>query len=125
VIGNLDSVTLVNQAMAGGGFTYDVIADLSERTAEGLRVIGMCLLITGLAAFPSGRRRGMVPMELAVLIITFIDRSLSTYAPEWMGPYRSTVGADLMIGAGLLLLAWRFWGNKLVALVPRPRRAAA
>ncbi len=123
---NATSIVLVQRALEGG-WTPGIIHSLIERSGEGLRVIGMSLLMAGIAAFPrSSRRRGRIPLEFAVLVIAFTDRGLSAYSPEWLGILRPATGGLTMIAAGLFIITWRLWGY----LIPLPRlrlpvRAAA
>lgn len=97
-----DSITLVRTAMATG-WTSDIVRRLADRNAEGLRVIGICLLVLAMSAFPSGRRAKVgVPLEAFVLLIAFGERGISTYSP--MG---SATGALAMIVIGTAVLLWR------------------
>jgi lipopolysaccharide export system permease protein len=114
---NATSLVLVQRAIEGG-WTPAIVRALVERSGEGLRVIGMCLLMAGIAAFPGGaRRRGRIPLEFAVLVIAFTDRGLSTYAPSWLGVLQPATGGLAMISVGTLLILWRLWGY----LIPLPR----
>jgi lipopolysaccharide export system permease protein len=116
---NATSWVLVQRALAEG-WSDKIIRTLVERSGEGLRVIGMCLLIIGIAGFPSGRRRRFaIPLEFAVLVIAFADRGLTTYAPEWMGLARPAAGALGMIAVGILLVGYRLWSPHL--RLPRGR----
>lgn len=76
--GGRTSISLVNDAMATGDWT-EATRLLIERTADGLRVIGMCALIAALAMFPgTGRRRFTIPLELVALVLAFIERGVSS-----------------------------------------------
>ena len=71
---------------------------LGNRAAEGLRVIGMCMVVLALSGFPSGRRsRFSVPMEAMVLLIAFGERGLSAYSP--LGP--ATGALVMIVGGGI------------------------
>lgn len=96
-----DSVTLVREAMASGQWSGDILAVLANRMAEGLRVVGMAMVMLAVLGFPSGRRaRVPVPMEAGVLLIAFGERGLSAYSP--LG---TATGALVMIVlAGIALL---------------------
>lgn len=99
-----DSITLVNEAMASGTWSQPVLVLLANRMAEGLRVIGMAMVMLAILGFPSGRRtRFNVPMEAVVLLIAFGERGISAYSP-----IGTATGALLLIiagGAALLVRA--------------------
>jgi lipopolysaccharide export system permease protein len=96
-----DSVTLVAEAMASGQWSQELLVLLGNRAAEGLRVIGMAMMILAIMGFPSGSRaRIPVPMEAGVLLIAFGERGISAYSP--LG---TATGALAMIAiAGIALL---------------------
>ncbi len=100
-----DSLTLIRAAMDSGVWSPELVTALGNRAAEGLRVIGICMLVLAMAGFPSGRRpRFNLPLEAVVLLIAFSERGLSAYSPG--GPW---IGALAMIAAGggaLLMLSW-------------------
>ncbi|MGV8855059.1 MAG: LptF/LptG family permease [Devosia sp.] len=99
-----DSLSLIQQAMASGEWSPELRRVLGDRGAEGLRVIGICLLVLAMSGFPSGRRaRFDVPLEAVVLLITFGERGLSAYSP-W-GPATGAMGMIIIGGGALLLLA--------------------
>ena len=103
-----DSLTLVTDALASGVWAPRVLETLGNRGAEGLRVVGICLLVLAMTGFPSGRRaRFNIPFEAVVLLLAFSERGLSAYSP--LGP---ATGALIMILAGGVALA--------VKLRPRP-----
>jgi lipopolysaccharide export system permease protein len=104
-----DSATLIGEALTSGTWSNSLTTILTNRAAEGLRMIGICMVVLAISGFPSGRRsRFNVPLEAVVLLITFGERGLSAYSP--LGP---STGALIMIVAGGLAL--------IVKL--RPRRA--
>jgi lipopolysaccharide export system permease protein len=122
---NATSLVLVQRALETG-WTDQIIAELAQRSAEGLRVIGMCLLILAVAGFPSGQRRGSrLPIEFVVLIIAFSDRGFSTYASSFLGPMRPAGGALGMILVGTLIIMFRMWGHLLTAPTRLLRRQPA
>ncbi|WDR05602.1 LptF/LptG family permease [Devosia rhodophyticola] len=95
-----DSLTIIQDAMNSPSWSPKVIDTLTSRFAEGLRVLGICVLVVGISGFPSGRRAGFViPMEAAVLAMGFAERGVSTYSPT--GP---TSGAMIMIVLGMTLI---------------------
>jgi lipopolysaccharide export system permease protein len=109
-----DSWTLVRDTMASGAWTNRITLTLANRAAEGLRVIGICILVLAISGFPSGRRsRFALPMEAVVLLLAFGERGLSAYSP--LG---TATGALVMIGAGLAVLAVRAWPRRIPAAVP-------
>lgn len=88
-----DSLTLVSEAMQRGDWNHELLILLANRMAEGLRVVGMAMMVLAIAGFPSGKRtRFNVPMEAVVLLIAFGERGLSAYSP--LG---TATGALLMI----------------------------
>ena len=109
--------------LLSGDWNDTIAKTLWRRTAEGIRVIAMCLFVAGLAAFPTGARRGFVlPIEIAVLGAAFIERAISSYLPV-PGLFGLASGSVALMLAGVFLLA-----RQLKLLRPggrRPRRAAA
>lgn len=97
-----DSVTLVIEAMSSGAWSQSLVTELADRMAEGLRVIGMAMMVLAIMGFPSGRRtRFNMPMEAVVLLIAFGERGLSAYSP-----IGTATGALIMVVvAGLVLTA--------------------
>lgn len=105
-----DSVSLITNALSSGNWPADMVNLLSVRFSEGLRVLGLCMVVLAISGFPSGKRsRLMIPMEAMVLLLAFGERGMSAYSP--MGP---ATGAVLMIIAGGVTLFIR----------ARPRRVA-
>lgn len=109
-----DTITLVREAMASGDWNHDVVMLISNRMAEGLRVIGIAMMVLAMLGFPSGRRtRFNVPMEAVVMLIAFGERGISAYSPWGTG-----TGALLLIvvaGAALLI---RVWPRRVPEAVP-------
>ncbi len=105
-LGETSSPELVAAALSSGTWTTDTLDALVRRSVEALRTVAICLLVTALAAFPSGeRRRVEVPVELAVLGAAFLERAVDTYfAPAFAGP---APGALLLALAGAIILAAR------------------
>ncbi|MDB5535556.1 MAG: LptF/LptG family permease [Devosia sp.] len=96
-----DSLQLVSDALASGDWPEPVVDRLLKRMNEALSVIGICMLVLALSGFPSGRRGGRiaVPMEVAVLLLAFAERGVSSYSP--LGP---ATGALLMMGAAAIII---------------------
>lgn len=96
-----DSLSLISEAVATGEWPQPMLMLLANRAAEGLRVIGMAMVVLALMGFPSGRRtRIPVPMEAGVLLIAFGERGLSAYSP--LGT--ATGALILVVVAGIALL---------------------
>jgi lipopolysaccharide export system permease protein len=75
---------------------------LANRMAEGLRVIGMAMMVLALMGFPSGRRaRIVVPMEAGVLLIAFGERGISAYSP--LGTATGALAMIVIAGIALLI----------------------
>ncbi|WP_240233092.1 LptF/LptG family permease [Devosia lacusdianchii] len=101
----IDSLTLVSNAIRSGAWPQDVVSLLVNRASEGLRVIGICMVVLAVSGFPSGRRsRFNVPMEAIVMLLAFGERGISAYSP--LGP--STGALLMIIGGGAVLIA-RTW----------------
>lgn len=100
-----DSLQLVGEAMTSGEWRPEVVTELLERNAEGLKVIGICVLVLGLCGFPSGKRsRIALPMEVTVMLLAFTELGVSAYSP--LGP---ATGALIMTGVGGVILLVRCW----------------
>ncbi len=96
-----DSLSAVNEALQSGQWTPELRADLLERQAPALSVLGICLLMVAVLGFPNGRRsRFTVPMEALVMLLAFAERGVSSYSP-W-GP--ATGGIVLIVAALLIIL---------------------
>jgi lipopolysaccharide export system permease protein len=93
------------ELIAAGVFDDSTVAELIRRSAEALRALGICLLVTVLAGFPRGSRfGGGLPIELVVLSIAFLERGFTAYGP-FKGPASSLSGGLLLLlVAGVLLL---------------------
>lgn len=108
------SLELVSEALESGTWAPNVVKRLLDRSAEALRVIGLCLLVLSVAGFPSGRRtRIRLPMEAIVMIVAFGERGISAYSPLGSG-----TGAILLLVAAAIILAFRLWPRRLHAEVP-------
>src|SRR5690606_20898033 len=97
-----DSIGLVRRAMETG-WTPDIVKRLLDRSTEGLRVLGMALLVLAMAGFPSGNRtRTKVPLEAVVMLLAFGERGISAYSPLGTG-----TGALMLIAIGGVILTIR------------------
>lgn len=98
-----DSLSLIREAMQTGEWPQQLLILLANRASEGLRVIGICLVVLAMLGFPSGRRNRIpIPMEAVVLIVAFIERGISAYSP-----IGTATGALFMIVAGGVALMVR------------------
>ncbi len=112
---NRNTWQIVQAAIAAGKMTPSIVNQLAQRMAEGVRVIGISLLIASLVAFPHARRkRELFPSELGVLALAFAERFLSNGAPDWLPFWGYYLGPTLMIGAAILILSWRMAGYRLL-----------
>jgi lipopolysaccharide export system permease protein len=99
----MNSFELVAEAISTGVWDQPLLMMLLNRSAEGLRVIGMCMLVLALMGFPSGKRaRVPLPMEAVVLLIAFAERGASAYSP--LG---TATGALAMIVVAAVILFQR------------------
>ncbi|VAW15913.1 hypothetical protein MNBD_ALPHA12-974 [hydrothermal vent metagenome] len=112
---NRDTWQLVNAAIAAGEISPSLAKQLAQRMAEGVRVIGISMLIAALVAFPHARRRREIfPIELGVLALAFAERFLSNGATDWLPIWGYYLGPALMIGAAMLIFLWRLTGYRLL-----------
>lgn len=99
-LAEVDSATLLSQGVSEG-WPPAIIRALTNRMAEGLRVVGICLVVLGMTGFPSGKRpRFGVPVEAVVLVLAFVERGVSAYSP--VGASTGAL-AMILIGGGVLL----------------------
>lgn len=104
--GGRTSFSLIEEALSTGDWST-LPAILVERTADGLRVIGLCALIAAIAAFPgTARRRFSIPLELAALVLAFAERGFSAIFPSsfLIGPM---IGSLLMLAVAILIFVVR------------------
>lgn len=109
-----DSLQLVSDVLTSGQWPDRALTILLKRLNEGLRVIGICMLVLAFSGFPSGRRGQItVPMEVGVLMLAFAERGISSYSP--LGP---ATGALLMIVVAAAILVVRARPRRVAGLVP-------
>lgn len=104
-----DAITpdLIAQALDEGDWPQETLKALSERTADGLRVLALCLFVAAVCAFPSGRRQeARLPIEIWVLLVLLLERGLTSYIPL-PEHYRHLSGVALLIPISLAILAVR------------------
>lgn len=103
-----NSFSLVGQALADGNWPPQLTRLLFTRMIEGLRVVGVCMMVLAIAGFPGGRRaRFAIPLEAVVLLLAFTERGISAYSP--FGP---STGAALLILLSSAVLAQRTWPRR-------------
>lgn len=101
------SLELIGNGFSTGNWPQETLEKLADRTAEALRVLALCLLVVAVAGFPSGRRRpSMVPIEVVLLAVAFIERAASTYLPG-NSTLSSWSGSVLLIVFSTALLVLR------------------
>jgi len=107
VLSETDSFGLVARALERG-WSSQIVKRLLDRSAEGLRVIGLVLLVVAVAGFPSGNRmRIKLPLEAIVMLVAFGERGISAYSPLGSG-----TGAIALILVGAGILAVRLWPRR-------------
>lgn len=113
-LGQTNTIDLVAQAMETGNWRESVVRRLTTRNAEAVRVVGICMFVLALAAFPSGRRaRFRLPLEAIVLLVAFAERGIGSYSPLGV----ATGSVLLIVGSGGVL-AMRLWPRR-----PIPEKA--
>lgn len=121
-----DTLTLIRQAEQSGAYSNGILDQIHQRMAEGLRVIGMCLLIAAFGAFPHGRRtRQYLPPELMVLAIAFGERSLSNFSAKssYFGHY---YGPAIILILAVLTFVWQLSpSNRLLWFRTHEAKASA
>lgn len=103
----MDTPSLLRLAQTSG-MNPRIQKFLDDRFSELSRLIGVCVLIAGLASFPNARRgRTYFPLELAAVILCLADRVISTSFSSGLplGPYAVSTAYGI---AGLLLIGWRY-----------------
>jgi lipopolysaccharide export system permease protein len=108
-----DSFEIVATSLLEGEWNGRAVKRLLDRSAEGLRVLGLCLLVLAIAGFPSGNRtRIRLPLEALVLVVAFGERGISAYSPLGSG-----TGAVLLIVISMAVLAVRLWPRRPIEAV--------
>lgn len=116
--GDQTTYGMIMRAMATGDFPAAWQRGIAERTADGLRVLALCLFVASISAFPSGRRREpLLPVEISVLGAVLFERAVTSYAPigGWAG---QLTGVAVLILIAVAILIYR-----LRVFVPLPREA--
>lgn len=118
---NLPTWDMVSAALADGNWPNEWVNRIAERTADGLRVLALCLLVVAISGFPSGRRREpRIPIEVTVLCAVLVERVLTSYAliGSWQQQF---VGVLVMLVVALVVLGMRL---RLFSPVPREAHSA-
>lgn len=111
------SFDIVQDGLSTGTWSEGAIKMLINRTAEGLRIVGICLLVASLAAFPTGKRlRFVLPLEASVLAAAFGERLITTYVPGLYAPF---AGAVVMIVVALVILGFKLRIDQWFGGIPR------
>lgn len=104
---DLGTIAMVSEALSDGNWPEEWLERIAERTADGLRVIALCLFVVAIAGFPSGRRReARVPIELTVLGAVLFERALTSYVPIG-GWQQQFMGVLVVLAFALIVLAAR------------------
>ena len=116
-----NSYELVGTALNTGKWAGGGPEIVAQRVAEGLRAFAMVLLVAAIAMFPSGsRQRWRLPLEVGILLVAFLERGISTYAPL-PGTVQPFAGSVVVVVAALLILARRLeLFRRLPSWPPRP-----
>lgn len=101
-----NSLDLIAEAASTGNWHSDLIALLSKRLGEALRVVAICVFVTAIAAFPHGRRGSEIPLELLVLGAAFLERGVASL-PSIAGQYGPLAGTSLLLAASSIALLLR------------------
>jgi lipopolysaccharide export system permease protein len=113
--------SLIAEALEEGNWPQESVRQVAERTADGFRVLALCLIVAAIGAFPTGRRREpWLPVEVTILGIVALERALTSYAPLEAGT-RQVAGVAILIVVALVVLAWRL---RLFVPLPRARATA-
>lgn len=102
------SFEMAGAALSSGQWEAGAVQKILDRSAEALRVIGLCLLVLAIAGFPSGKRtRIKLPLEAIIMLVAFGERGISAYSPLGTG-----TGGVVLLAVAVAILAVRL----------RPRR---
>lgn len=121
-LAGVTSIEIAGKVLSGGRLSRAEGRLLARRSVEAARVLGICLLVAALAAFPTGnRRKTRAPIELVVLGAAFLERGLGSYIPLPQ-PFDLAFGPSLLLAIALIILAVRF---RILSFGPRRRKRVA
>ncbi len=116
--GDQTTYGLITRGLREGEMPSEDVRHIAERTANGLRVLALCLFVAAISGFPSGRRREpLLPVEITLLGAVLFERAVTTYAPV-AGWARELSGVVVLILIAVAILVYR-----LRVFVPIPREA--
>lgn len=114
--GDLSTYGIIARGLTEGEWPADSLRRMAERTADGFRVLALCLFVAAVSAFPSGRRKEpILPVEIAVLGVVLFERAVTSYAPI-AGWARETSGVIVLMLISAAILICRL---RLFAPLPR------
>lgn len=116
--GDQTTYGLIKRGLSEGEMPSEDQRHIAERTADGLRVLALCLFVAAISAFPSGRRREpILPVEITVLGAVLFERAVTSYVPVpgWAHELSGVV-VLIVIAAGILIYRLRLFA-------PLPREA--
>ena len=100
------SIELLAQIL-GGEAPRDAWGTIMSRFGVSMRVIAMCLLVTAIAAFPTGRRRGeRIPLEVIVIFAALLERIAGVLPVPVDAPTLVTIGSLVAIALRLRLFSF-------------------
>lgn len=116
--GDQSTYGMIMRGLTEGEWPAESLRRMAERTADGFRVLALCLFVAAIGAFPSGRRKEPVlPVEITVLGAVLFERAVTSYAPV-AGWARETSGVIVLILVAIAVLVYR-----LRVFAPLPREA--
>ncbi len=116
--GDQSTYGMIMRGLTEGDWPAESLRRMAERTADGFRVLALCLFVAAISAFPSGRRKEPVlPVEITVLGAVLFERAVTSYAPV-AGWARETTGVIALIVISVAILIYR-----LRVFAPLPREA--
>ncbi len=108
---DLPTWNMVQEAVAEGDWPEEWVKRIAQRTADGLRVLVLCLFVFAISGFPSGRRREpLVPIEVTVLCAVLFERALTSYVPVggWQQEFTGVL-VVLVVALGILTVRLRLF----------------
>ncbi len=113
--GDQTTYGLITRSLAEGEMPSEDARHIAERTADGLRVLALCLFVAAISAFPSARREPVLPVEITVLGAVLFERTVTSYTPM-PGWAHELTGVVVLIVMAVGLLVYRL---RLFAPLPR------